>query len=82
MKKDIIEPDEEDLVLECRKYESKGRYEQLFGIIDNNPKVLNYFTVGELGRYVRTGIYNRVSLKIIKRMRKNIERIIFKGGKI
>jgi len=82
MKKYIAEIDEEDLVINCKKLESKGKYEQIFGIIDKKPAVLNYFTVGELARYVRTGIHERVSLKVIKRMRKNIEGIIFKGRKI
>ena len=82
MKKNIMELGEGELALVCRKYESKGKYDQMFGIIDKKPCVLNYFTVEELGKYVHAGISNRVSLKIIKRMKKNIERIVFKGEKI
>jgi hypothetical protein len=75
-------PDEEDLVISCRKFASKGRYDQVFGLLKKNPVVINYLTVGELSRYVGVGIDDRIPYREIKKLRKNIEGIIFKGVKI
>jgi len=82
MKKNDIVENERDLVGTCRKFASKGKYDQVFELLKENPVVLYDLTVGELSRYVGIGIDDRISYRELKKLKKNIEGIIFKGGKL
>ena len=77
MEEKTSETDNEDLVLECRILASREDYQKVFETFQQHPEVLNYLTIGELGRYARG--YRKITeeKRIIEGVRHNIENIIF-----
>jgi hypothetical protein len=74
---------EEDMVSKCRFFAGNNAYLDVFGVLENHPELVNYFTIGELSKYCARGYTSGViSLKRIYNLKQNIEKIIFEGEEI
>ncbi len=77
MNKMMENMNEEEIANYCRSLSRGEEYDDIFNIINEKPEIINYFTAGELGRYIDRARIKEVDLKKIIKFKKNIEKVIF-----